>query len=117
MSEKKQAEFREPSKSWATKDIDSKYVEHMGMSGRISVASLLAHMATIAPGVKPDQMMLNFATVRWERDATAEERGERVAQQARQAASREAWERRTLDELIAKHGVPEQHLSMEARTT
>jgi hypothetical protein len=126
MSERRQAEFREPNRSWVSHDDDSPMRNYMGMSGRISVASLLAHMATIAPRVRPEEMMLNWATVVWEDESTDEEQAKRrewvqrqakrrewVQRQAerrewvqRQAERTEEWERKTYARLSEKFATP-----------
>jgi len=102
------ASFHEPRRSWATKTKDGdEIVCHMGMTGRISVASLLAHMATIAPEVTTEQMLINFSTLKWTEPSTEEDREVREAWLVRQAERTEKWERETLTRLIKKYGVPE----------
>ena len=97
------AEFFEPQRRIISQNNDDQRSNYLGMKGRISVASLLAHMATIAPHVKPEEMMLNFATVKWIDAATDEERAERLEWRRRNDERREAWERETWERLSAKY--------------
>jgi len=101
------ASFHEPRRSWAARESNEIIVCHMGMTGRISVASLLAHMATIAPEITPEQMLINFSTLKWTEPSTEEDRAQREAWLARQAERTEKWERETLARLIKVYGVPE----------
>lgn len=96
--------FFEPYWTWASKDTDV-CVAYMRMDGRISIADLLTHLAEVAPGLPPEELMLNCATVKWERPATADELAERAAWAAKAQARHEAWERRMVVELSAKYGL------------
>lgn len=98
------AKFFEPYWTWQSKSNDLCTV-HMRMEGRASVADLLAHMAEVAPGVPPEDLMLDFATVTWSRPATAEELAERAAWAAKAQERHAAWERRMVAELSEKYGL------------
>lgn len=102
MTEKTEAAFHEVRRSWLTSKNVDECRNYLGMHGRISVASLLSHMATIAPHVTPDQMLLNFATVTWTDASTPEERDERIARKEAAQARTDAWERETYERLHAK---------------
>lgn len=100
------AGFHEVQRSIISRDNEDERKCYMGMHGRVSVASLLAHLATIEPDLKPEQMMLNFATVTWTSPATEEERAARAEQRRRADERTEAWERETLVRLKKKYEVP-----------
>ena len=100
------AGFKEPRRSWASRDSDE-VVNYMAMEGRVSVASLLAHMKTIAPDVPNEAMFLNYATLKWTEPATEQDRADRDTWEQRRAEKTEAWERDQLVKLIEKYGVPE----------
>lgn len=99
-------EFKEASWAWKSKDSDVR-VGYMGMSGRVSVADLIEHLRKITPDVLISDILLNYATVKWERPATPEELAERAARYAESDRKREEWERTALARLLEKYGLPE----------
>ncbi len=97
------AEFHEVRRSLVSKQKPDIRANYLGMSGRISVASLLGHLATIAPHVKPEEMLLNWATVVWYDAATEEEKVAHAEAWARHEERTREWERRQLLTLAEKH--------------
>ena len=96
-------QLRVSSNAWARKEDDSPRQIYVAMSGRVSISDLLAYIATVDPNVSPDDLLLNFATVTWQREATDEERAERAAWQRESDAKHEKWERETVVRLAAKY--------------
>lgn len=94
---------REISWTWQSRDTDVR-VGYMAMDGRVSIAELIAHMETVAPGVGIDDIQVNWATVTWTRPANAEELAERKAWADRAQSRHEAWERETFARLMKKYG-------------
>lgn len=90
---------------WLPKDNDAR-VGYLAVDGRMSIAELIAHMRTVAPGVDPADVEVNWATVTWTREATAGELAERKAWADRQQERHEAWERETFARLLEKYGKP-----------
>jgi hypothetical protein len=76
---------------------------YSGMLGRISLAELKVYLAEHAPDTPDDEVMLNWATVSWEDDATPDELAKRVEWRRRRAERLEAWERETLARLLTKY--------------
>lgn len=74
----------------------------MAVDGRMSLAALTAHMAEIAPHAGPNDLMLNWATVTWTREATTEELEGRARVHAAWRERHDAWERATYERLKAK---------------
>ena len=87
----------------SSNDLRSGY---MAVDGRMSIADLIAHMATVAPGVAPADIHINWSTVTWTRPANADELAQRRAAIADHDARHEAWERETFARLLAKYGDP-----------
>lgn len=105
---------REVRWTWASTDNDLR-TGYMAVDGRISIADLIAHMAETAPGVDLADIQVNWATVVWHRQATAEEIADRRQAEARWEARHEAWERKTLAQLTAKYGTPGPMARLRAR--
>jgi hypothetical protein len=91
--------------SWQSNDTDLR-VGYMAVDGRMSITDLVEYMATVAPGVHPADIHINWSTVTWTRPATEEELAQRQAALASHNARQEAWERKTLARLLAKYGDP-----------
>lgn len=89
--------------TWQSKDSDLRN-GYLAMDGRVSLADLNAWMQNYAPGVAPEEIMVNWATVVWSRPATNQELAERAEQRAAWDKRHEAWERETLAKLTAKYG-------------
>jgi len=96
-------ELREVRWTWQSKDNDLRN-GYLAVDGRVSIAELIAHMETLAPGVDLADMDINWATVVWSRKATAEELAQRRQAEERWEARHEEWERKTLAKLIKKYG-------------
>lgn len=86
---------------------------YVGMEGRVGLADLLRFVEENAPTLTYDEIGLNWMTVVWEDDATPEEVAEQTERTAEQKRRLEAWERRTLADLIAKYGPPAPALNGE----
>jgi hypothetical protein len=93
--------------SWTSNRVDARRTAYLPMEGRMSLAELVEHLAELAPGVPPEDIGVNWATVTWERDATPEERAEREARATEHRRRTEEWERAKLVELTAKYGQPD----------
>lgn len=98
-------EVRDVQWSWESRDGDTR-VGHASVNGRVSVTDLVSYVQGITPGVGPDEIMVNFATVRWTRPATADELAERQQRNEDQRVRQEKWERETLQRLLGKYGNP-----------
>ena len=87
---------------------------YVGMHGRVSVTDLLAYLAENAPDSPLDQVFLNWTTVVWVNDATAEELAEHAAREVVRAAKIKEYELaellrltvKYLDPLTEKYGAP-----------
>lgn len=97
------AKFHEVRRNMVSRKLPGIRSNYLGMSGRVSMATLLAHLATVAPDVKPEQFMVNFATIRWIEEATEEEIQEEVDGAVAYALRREKWEREQLRTLMEKY--------------
>lgn len=88
--------------SWQSKD---NYLRtgYMAVDGRMSIAELIEHLRTVAPGVDPADIQINWATAVWSRPGTAEEIDQRRRVEAAHEARHEAWERETLARLTEKY--------------
>lgn len=98
-------EPREVRWNWESNDSTTR-TGHMAVDGRVSIADLIEHMQAIAPGVALGDIQINWATVKWTREATAEELDQRRQANERWQARHEAWERDTLKRLTEKYGTP-----------
>lgn len=104
MSAVTEGRFRGPRWTWESRGSSTRN-GYLAMEGRISLAELTAHMAEVAPHAGPNDLMLNWATVVWQREATAEELEERAEAHRRWQERHEAWERETYARLKAKFEV------------
>ena len=100
--------------TWASKDNDLR-TGYMSVDGRVSIADLIEHMHRVAPGVDLADIQVNWATVVWHRQATAEELAIRAEAIRRHDERHEAWERETLARLTAKYGAPGPIARLRAR--
>ena len=95
--------FREVQRNWSTKDSDIRSC-YLGMEGRITLQNLVDHLTKVChESVDIGNVLLNFATVKWEEPASEEERAERVQQHKAWERRHEQWERETLAKLKAKY--------------
>jgi hypothetical protein len=91
-------------RSWASiKDDDSTMHCYLGMSGRVTVASLIAHFKEHYPHVDPMGLRLNVATIVWEEPPTEDDLAKRDKWRAEKAERTERWERDTYERLKAKY--------------
>lgn len=97
-------EFEPVRWSWRSRDSDMRS-GYLNMTGKVTLADLIAHLREIAPDVTPDQLHLNFATASWVRPATEEEMRDRQQLQLRREAAQEKWEREMLTRLLRKYDV------------
>lgn len=90
------------------RDVDRNYRRDnfVAMEYHVTVADVLAWLAENAPGIPLDQIIANYATLRWEDDATAEEITTYERQEVARAARTEEWEREQLAKLTEKYGPP-----------
>lgn len=103
-------EFGPVTRSWPTPETrDDEVVCHQIVSGSVSLAALVAHMATVAPGVPLEDVDVHPVTVWWLSPSTDDERQRRAERRRcddqRHAAwkrQREAWERTTYERLREK---------------
>ena len=105
---------REVRWTWASRDSNLR-TGYMAVDGRVSIADLIAHMAEVAPGVDLADIAVNWATVVWHRQATAEEIADRRQAEERWEARHESCERKTLARLTAKYGAPGPMARLPAR--
>lgn len=96
------ARWRDTHWSWESKDGNDR-VGYQGLDGRVSIAELIEHMREVAPHASLDEIMLNYATVKWTQPATAEELAERDGWKRRQRERTEEWERTTYARLKEKY--------------
>lgn len=94
--------MREVRWTWESKDGDTR-VGHVSIDGLISIADLISHIQEVTPGASLDEIQVNFATVKWVRQATADELAERDEWNERQRVRQERWERETLQRLTEKY--------------
>jgi hypothetical protein len=95
--------LREINWTWASKDNDLR-TGYLAVDGRLSIAELIEHMRTLAPGVPLEELEINWATVVWHRPANEEELAQRREAQRRYDERHEAWERKTYERLAEKYG-------------
>jgi hypothetical protein len=88
--------------TWQSRDNDLR-TGYMTVKGRVSIAELIEHMKTVATDASLEDIQVNFATVTWTRQATAEELVVRDEMNERHRQRHEAWERRTLATLMEKY--------------
>lgn len=88
--------------SWKTSDGDL-LAGYAGIKGTISVTELIAHVRKTLPDISPDDIEVNFATIRVVRPATDEEIQERECWKKRQEERHEKWERETYERLREKY--------------
>ena len=93
-------------RKYPRRDVDRTYRRDnwVAMEYHVTVADVLAWLAENVPGVPLDQITANYATLRWEDDATPEEIVAYEKNEAARAARTEEWERKQLATLTAKYG-------------
>ncbi|MCW2165387.1 hypothetical protein B0I12_002542 [Microbacterium hydrothermale] len=74
------------------------------MKHRIPLSELIDYVQEHARDVPLSEIMLNWATVSWQDEATPEEIAVWQDKEKRKAEARERWERETLAKLTAKYG-------------
>ncbi len=89
--------------TWQSSDNDLR-VGYLAVDGRMSITELIEHMATVASGVDPADIYVNWSTVTWTRPANAEELAQRQAAIDSHNRRHEEWERKTLARLLEKYG-------------
>src|SRR5580765_1516281 len=100
------AEFDDIYWSWESSKPDARRTAYLRLAGRgrITLATLTAKLAELAPDIPPEEIWLHWATVRWSMPATPEEYAARLERERKQQRDREAWERKMVVELTAKYG-------------
>lgn len=95
--------FGEQMVSWVTRDSDRRSVL-VHIDGRVSLGELVSYLADAdAPVGRPDEILVN-GSIRWERDATDDERAQRASWQRKSAERHAAWEREQWALLQEKYG-------------
>ena len=96
--------FRVSSTCWTSRKNSDEITVYETVSGRPSVADLLAHLQEVAPHAPLDEIGINYATVKWTRPATPEEQAKRAEQERKHDERHEQWEKETYERLKAKYG-------------
>lgn len=94
--------FGEQMVSWVTRDSDRRSVL-VHIDGRVSLADLYLYLCDQASDTMADEILVN-GSVRWERDATDDEREQRASWQRKSAERHAAWEREQWALLQEKYG-------------
>jgi len=89
--------------SWKSRDNMIR-TGYLAVDGRVTLAELNDLMLRVAPGVSPAAIEINWATIVWDREATAEEIAQRREAERRHDERHEAWERETYARLRDKYG-------------
>ena len=89
------------------KDTDRRYrrTNYVSMGDHPTLADVVT-WARENTDVPFEEITLNYATMRWEDDATPAEIASWEADQQDRAARTEAWEREHLSKLLEKYGTP-----------
>lgn len=96
---------------------EAPYAAHnyINMNGRITVAALLSYLEEHAPRIPLDDIGIDWFSLVWVDDATAEERADYDRRAARSTQNRIDWERKTLAKLLEKY--PDAHQPTTAETS
>ncbi|SDH56144.1 hypothetical protein [Microbacterium sp. 77mftsu3.1] len=90
------------------KDTVRRYrrTNYVSMDTDVTLADLVSWVTANVHGVAHEEITVHYSTLRWEDDATEEEKDAWDAEQAAQAVRTEKWEREQLARLTEKYGAP-----------